>query len=81
VVVGFIGVRSGGVNLSDVDRPELDSEQLPMILRLKTTRRKGMRAGPCWAGLPGQISGLQPGKVLLFFFVLLFFSIFLFSIL
>jgi hypothetical protein len=69
------------VNLSDVDRPELDSEQLPAILRLKTTGRGGMRAGPCWAGLPGRISGLRPGKVLLFFSILLIFSIFLFSIL
>jgi hypothetical protein len=32
--------ESGGTNLGDVDHPELDSEQLPAILRLKTTRVK-----------------------------------------
>jgi hypothetical protein len=47
--VGFIGVRSGGANLGDVDRPELDNEQLLAILRLKMT--KGVFGPGCfWAG-------------------------------
>jgi hypothetical protein len=45
VTAGFIDVRSGGANLDDVDRPELDSEQLPAILRLKTTRVKRYQPG------------------------------------
>jgi hypothetical protein len=36
----FIPTESGGTNLGDADRPELDSEQLPAILRLKMTRVK-----------------------------------------
>jgi hypothetical protein len=43
--VGFIGVRSSGMNLGDADRPELDNEQLPAILRLKTTGVKRYQPG------------------------------------
>jgi hypothetical protein len=55
----LIGIRGGGANLGDADRPELESEQLPVILMLKTTRAKWYQPGGLDRMLVGRTAGLR----------------------